>query len=177
MTIPEPVKATILAFAERFPLPSRDGGDEARRTWTMNLVSHLAFKFGQKWGSKSGDSGRPISKDSIAYQGDVLYGFDIVDGATMQLKWPNGMDLTNKTAENEFTAPQHFWAAGETDRQGHTIPPARDWLGTEPIPEPEPGPGETPIPNEPIPGGVAEILTTMLREQREFYAYLRARLK
>lgn len=66
-------------FAAKFPLVP---GEDNCRAWTAKLASQFHYSFGPAWGHKRADAGRPVSKDSIAYQGpEGFLGFDVISGA------------------------------------------------------------------------------------------------
>lgn len=79
MTLPETVKATIIRFVQKFPLPA--GSESAAQEWTHRLCEQLAHSWpGDGWGHKSAGAGRPHSKDVVAIKSPFV-GWDIIIGA------------------------------------------------------------------------------------------------
>lgn len=178
MDMPTQVEAEIERFVRLRPppltMPNSGEKDEAFRTYTGELASHLAWKFGPHWGTKRASSGRPNAKDSVAFQDErILYGFDIFSGvgtnSTRLQIATRGVNLTDPLPENENTGDQVFVAPPAFD-----TPAPKDWLSFV-TPAPDPQPPTDPLP--PTPSDVLPLLQQMLAEQREFQTYVRSRLR
>jgi hypothetical protein len=79
MYLPEPVKAKILEFVNKYPFPKTN--DEDAANWTHKLCEQLKFSFpNDGWGHKSAGSGRPHSADVIVLV-NPFWGWDIISSA------------------------------------------------------------------------------------------------
>lgn len=113
MTYPLParVRAIIEALYSRYVVLA-EGTDDDRRALTLKCAQQICFEFGSKWGTKSADSGRPPSKDAIAYfDGITLYSADCFNGTTKkpsvpdQLEESPGQHFISVTPINHLGAP------------------------------------------------------------------------
>lgn len=78
-----------------------EGDDDDRRALTIKMAEQFVYSFGPQWGTKRADSGRPTSKDAIAYKsGSTFLGYDWQNGSTRApVSDPTPMDLTGQVFE------------------------------------------------------------------------------
>lgn len=134
MTLSAEVRALILRFAERVPVPRGVPGEtfeEQARQWSTRLAEQLLFsRPAEGWGKKRADPGRPVSKDAIARSIDGrLWSWDILIGTG------TGAPTLNLGAESEDITGQVFVPVSPVDYlDGHPVP------APAPLPAPPPPP-------------------------------------
>lgn len=142
MKLPASVKAIRARWIAAKGLPQIHDGesDEAwtdrLRSWSVGFCEQVAHELpGQGWGTKRGDSGRPLAKDSIAQQQDgKLFGWDLLTGSGTGHPGlnddPDSEDITGQYFETrpEFFNPQDRLGVGPVDPKP-TDPPSSDLAG------------------------------------------------
>lgn len=84
-------------LAEVYSDEIRSPDDEQRRVWAMRAAQQLAFSVSPEWGTKRADPGRPLSKDAVSRViNGRLCNWDIVNGATRELTFGHGEDITGQ---------------------------------------------------------------------------------
>lgn len=92
----------------------RSASDDDRRVSARMFAEQMRFSFGPDWGSKASSPTNPQTKDAIAKRVGVrLCVWDIVNGATRELQFGHGEDITG----------QHFIAVTPIDHVGGQPPP------------------------------------------------------
>lgn len=88
LQLPENVRALLIQFAQRFPLPQMPGGGEEQenkcRAWCTKFAEQVRFSTNDEaWGVKRAAEGRPQSKDTITKHlgGGRLAIFNLMLGA------------------------------------------------------------------------------------------------
>jgi hypothetical protein len=84
MNLPADVHAVVKRFAITFPVPQGAPGtahEQRCREWSIKVAQQVAHQFGTTWGVKKASPTRPISKDSLAFNGDGLHSWDLLKGA------------------------------------------------------------------------------------------------
>lgn len=126
--LPSAVKQRIKDFTAKFPIPQGNPSDptwdDTIRTYTLKICSQITNDFGVSYGAKRADSGRPISKDSLAFtpSADGLWSWDLFIGTgTGQPR------LADEPSFNDIP-DQVFVAVTPHDYIGGTAP------GPDPIP-------------------------------------------
>lgn len=123
-----------LVLAERQPGESEEQDQEQRRALTRKIIEQIVFEFpNEGWGGKSGDPGRPFSKDSIArcFEADLArcQGWNTT-GRMFSWDWQDG------TSRRPAVPPMRHDITGQ-----NFIPVAGvDHLGTNGPPVPPPPP-------------------------------------
>lgn len=127
-----------------------EGTDDERRQLQTLICEQARYELGPQYGAKKADSGRPRSKDAIAFlDGDVLYAADCFNGSTRKPSVPG-----------EFTEipGQVFDPVQAIDHLGHVTVPTTG----------------TPVPSSPSsPGAAIDAALVALKAECEG---LRARL-
>lgn len=100
------------------------GTDDDRRQLTTMMNEQIALELGPKWGAKRADSGRPISKDSIAFNdAPNLWIWDWQDGST---RMPGGSFVAGAEGKNvgegQPEGPQVFVPVTPTNHLGASQP-------------------------------------------------------
>ena len=101
MNLPADVHAVVKRFATTFPVPQGAPGsahEQRCREWSIKVAQQVAHQFGTTWGVKKASPTRPISKDSLAFNGDGMHSWDLLNGAGSG---------TPKLAQNPAT-PRHL---------------------------------------------------------------------
>jgi hypothetical protein len=126
------VRALLIAFAEKFPVPRTIGGGEAHeeraRQWSITFCEQVAHSLpGEGYGTKRADGGRPISKDTISQQRDgEMVTWDLLVGTG------TGEPSLNLDPHGEVTTGQVFVPVAAINHLGASVP--------EPTPTPNPTP-------------------------------------
>jgi hypothetical protein len=61
------------------------GTDDDRRAFTMLVAQQVCYELGPQWGTKKASETRPLSKDTLAFNGpDQLHGWDLINGTTRE---------------------------------------------------------------------------------------------
>ena len=84
MNLPADVHAVVKRFATTFPVPQGAPGtahEQRCREWSIKVAQQVAHQFGTTWGVKKASPTRPISKDSLAFNGDGMHSWDLLKGA------------------------------------------------------------------------------------------------
>lgn len=107
------------------------GNDDDRRQLTLMMAEQARFDLGPHYGTKRADSGRPPSKDAIAYMD--------TDGKLYAWDWQNGA-----TREPQIHVGD---PAGDiSDQVFIKVSPVDHLQGTSPTPSPTPIPGPCQLP-------------------------------
>jgi hypothetical protein len=130
------VRALLIAFAAKFPVPRTIGGGEAHeeraRQWSIKFCEQVNFSLlGEGYGTKRADGGRPISKDTISQQRDgEMVTWDLLVGTG------TGEPSLNLDPHGEVTTGQVFVPVDAVNHLGASVP--------EPAPTPTPTPTPPP---------------------------------
>lgn len=129
-TIPAAGQLTLRALAAKFPEQIRSQNDDERRAWALKAAQQLAFSVSPAYGTKRAGDGRPTTKDSVSRViNGRLCNWDLVNGATRELQFGNGEDITGQVFVP--VTPADYLGAGNTG-------------GAEPEPTPKPDPQPQP---------------------------------
>jgi hypothetical protein len=126
------VRALLIQFAAKFPVPQTPGGGEAHeeraRQWSIRFCEQVDFSLpGEGYGTKRADSGRPFSKDTISQQRDgEMVTWDLLVGTG------TGEPSLNLDPHGEVTTGQVFVPVAAINHLGASVP--------EPTPTPNPTP-------------------------------------
>lgn len=115
------------------------GSDEDRRALTIKINEQIAFELGSQWGAKRADSGRPISKDAIAFNAAPdLFIWDWQDGTTRGPSSFMAAGVPGKNVgEGQPEGPQVFVPVSPTNHLGAVpAPAAGGQSGSQPPPAP-----------------------------------------
>lgn len=83
MTFAPRVQEIVNSFSARYDYLRTSLNDDDRRSLTQKIAEQVAYELGPRWGQKRADPGRPISKDTLAFNGDdQLHGWDLFNGST-----------------------------------------------------------------------------------------------
>jgi hypothetical protein len=116
------VRALLIQFAAKFPVPQTPGGGEAHeeraRQWSIRFCEQVAFSLpDEDYGTKRADSGRPISKDTISQQRDgEMVTWDLLVGTG------TGEPSLNLDPHGEVTTGQVFVPVDAVNHLGGTVP-------------------------------------------------------
>jgi hypothetical protein len=116
------VRALLIQFAAKFPVPQTPGGGEAHeeraRQWSIRFCEQVAFSLpDEDYGTKRADSGRPISKDTISQQRDgEMVTWDLLVGTG------TGEPSLNLDPHGEVTTGQVFVPVDAVNHLGVTVP-------------------------------------------------------
>jgi hypothetical protein len=128
MKLPTDVKAIRAAYVAKFPVPRGAAGtafEEGARQWSIGLAEQVAFSTGDaRWGMKRADAGRPVSKDTLTFNGTPRMSWDLLVGTG------TGKPTLNADPDSIDTSKQVFVPVVPTDHLGGT---------------PEPPPAEPPV--------------------------------
>ncbi len=141
MRLPEDVRALLVRFMERYPLPRCEGcpvaaRENAVRQWMFMFVEQVCFTLpGRGWGTKRADPGRPISADTITQRtvilgGESLLSWDLVVSAG------DPEQRLNLDAESIVTTGQTFVEVIGVDHLGAPTPPPPPPPPVDPTPDP-----------------------------------------
>lgn len=79
------VQEIINLFSARYDYLRKSTNDDDRRSLTQKIAEQVAYELGPRWGQKRADPGRPLSKDTLAFNGDdQLHGWDLFNGTTRE---------------------------------------------------------------------------------------------
>lgn len=79
------VQEIINIFSARYDYLRKSTNDDDRRSLTQKIAEQVAYELGPRWGQKRADPGRPLSKDTLAFNGDdQLHGWDLFNGTTRE---------------------------------------------------------------------------------------------
>jgi hypothetical protein len=139
MELPRQVYLIADDFRTAFPPPRRGptetpGAHEERcRQWSIRLAQQVRHDTGEaKWGVKRASPSRPISKDSLAFDGaDGLHSWDMLVGAG------TGNPTFPSNPAHHFVPEQFFVAVEPVDHLEPTVPVP---VPPPPVPTPLPAP-------------------------------------
>lgn len=142
MKLPDRVKAIRTRYAAKFGLPhgTPETIDDIARQWSIGFAEQVRFEtMDAKWGMKRADPGRPIGKDSIAFNDPAgLICWDLFTGTG------TGSPGLNDDPDSLAIGPGT--PDGGHDGQVFVPVQAVDHIGqvsTPPVPVPSPKPGKT----------------------------------
>lgn len=136
MNLPTNVHAVVKQFADKIPVPQGAPGEahEQRcRDWSIKVAQQVAHQFGTAWGVKKASPTRPISKDSLAFNGDGLHSWDLLKSAG------SGTPELAANPQHHDISDQVFVVVTPMDHLGGPVGPDPISEGPDPIPvEPDP---------------------------------------
>lgn len=113
------------------------GNDDERRAYAQKLAEQVCFELGPQWGMKRADKNRPLSKDTLAFNGlDQLHGWDMVNGTSRTIN-----QFPEEVPPHEMVE-QVFVPVSPVNHLGAPQSPQ----APEPQPQPEPAPQPAPQP-------------------------------
>ena len=132
MNLQADVHAIVKRFATTFPVPQGAPGpahEQRCREWSIKVAQQVAHEFGTAWGVKRASPTRPISKDSLAFNGDGMHSWDLLKGAG------SGTPELAKNPQHHDISGQVFVVVTPVDHLGGLVEP--DPVEPDPM-EPDP---------------------------------------
>ncbi len=124
MNLPADVHAVVKRFATTFPVPQGAPGsahEQRCREWSIKVAQQVAHQFGTTWGVKKASPTRPISKDSLAFNGDGMHSWDLLNGAG------SGTPKLAQNPAHHDISDQVFVVVTPMDHLGGAVGPDYRW--------------------------------------------------